>query len=294
MGTLVTEFFVGEGVANTCPCCYDRGMWLGKLIRKARRAVLRSDPNFRDPFFDATAQYYARIYLHHFDAFLDAFAPKGSLSVLDAGCNTGRLAVPIAQRGHHVTAVDPSAFVLYQAKRHAEAAEVSDRMRFVKGSLEKLPRRFPPFDVVVCTEVLYLLPDLERSLEILRAVAAPGGLLFVSHRTRFHYMAQALARRDFDAAHFVKEHTAGELWGSRYNWQSEGELRKLYERLGLDVLAAKPVGVFSEGSPEAMGRLVDVSALGEPEREALLSIERDGIDEFASAGRYLLMLGRVR
>ena len=285
---------MSEGVAETCPFLYDRGMWFAKMIRKARRAVLKTDPDFRDPFNDPTAGYYARIYLHHLDAFLESFAPRRPLSVLDAGCNTGRLAVPIAQRGHEVTALDPSSFSLHQAKRHAEEAGVAGRMRFVKGSLDKLAGRFEPFDVVVSTEVLYLLPDVEAALQTLGALAAPGGLLFVSHRTRFFYIAQALARRDFEAARFAKEHAQGELWGSRYNWQSEGELRQLYERAGLDVLAAKPVGVFSEGSAEGMGKLADLSALSETERESLFEIERAGLDELASAGRYILIEARAR
>jgi hypothetical protein len=107
-------------------------------------------------------------------------------------------------------------------------------------------------------------------------------------------MAEGLARRDFAAARFVKDHAQGELWGSRYNWQTRSELQELYERSGLEVLGAQPIGVFSEGSLEAMGKLVDLAALNETEREALFEIERDGLDELAAAGRYLLMLSRAR
>lgn len=263
-------------------------------MRKARRAIFKTDPEFRDPYLDATAQYYARIYLRHFDAFVASFAPRGSLAIIDVGCNTGRLAIPLAERGHQVTAVDPSGFALGQAKRHAKAAGVDSRITFVKSPLAKISPERGHFDIVVATEVLYLLEDLEASLALMRSLAKPGGLLFASHRPRFFYLAQALGKHDFEAARFVKEHSSGTLWGSFYNWQSERDLAQLYERAGLEVLAAKPMGCFSEGSAEAMGKLVDVSTLAEEERDALFEIESEGLDDLAFAARYVLVLARSK
>jgi 2-polyprenyl-3-methyl-5-hydroxy-6-metoxy-1,4-benzoquinol methylase len=40
------------------------------------------------------------------------------------------------------------------------------------------------FDVVVCTEVLYLRPNHRTLLEQLIRVLKPGGLCFISHRQR--------------------------------------------------------------------------------------------------------------
>src|SRR5207249_12319528 len=50
---------------------------------------------------------------------------------LELGCGTGRIAVPIAQEGHHVVGLDRSAAMLERAARRARRANVE--VRWVEG-----------------------------------------------------------------------------------------------------------------------------------------------------------------
>src|SRR5712691_6306036 len=53
--------------------------------------------------------------------------------ILELGCGTGRIAVPIAQDGHHVVGLDQSAAMLERAERRARRASVD--VRWVEGDM---------------------------------------------------------------------------------------------------------------------------------------------------------------
>src|SRR5712691_1703219 len=53
--------------------------------------------------------------------------------ILELGCGTGRIAVPIAQDGHHVVGLDQSAAMLERAERRARRADVD--VRWVEGDM---------------------------------------------------------------------------------------------------------------------------------------------------------------
>lgn len=65
-------------------------------------------------------------------ALLDNFAGK----VLDIGAGTGRIAVPLAQRGRTITAVEPSSGMLQQLNAKAIRAGVANRIHQVCRCLE--------------------------------------------------------------------------------------------------------------------------------------------------------------
>jgi len=53
--------------------------------------------------------------------------------ILELGCGTGRITVPIAQDGHHVVGLDRSAAMLERAERRARRASVE--VRWVEGDM---------------------------------------------------------------------------------------------------------------------------------------------------------------
>ena len=78
-------------------------------------------------------------------AVLDRLAGDGrSLSVVDAGGGTGGFAVPLAQRGHRVTVIDPSFDSLASLDRRAGERGVADRVEGRQGDLSTLGDLVPP------------------------------------------------------------------------------------------------------------------------------------------------------
>lgn len=236
-----------------------------KAVRKILRAVADYDPDYYDMYADPNEAWFARLYVerilrHAAEADIRAPATEpgtppaaGSATgvpsiedrrptLLEAGCQAGRLVVPLAKRGFQVTGIDTSAFALRRAREHARAAGVT--ATFVQGDLIKVLRRSPRrrFDIVVCAEVVYLSPQYREMLEALAAAVRPGGLLCVSHRPKFYYLLEALRQYDLATAAEVLRKSEGPFRDARYyNWQTEEELRALYRSLGLVWIAMHPI-----------------------------------------------------
>lgn len=104
--------------------------------------------------------------------------------ILELGCGTGRVAVPLAEAGHEVVGIDRSRPMLDRAERRRRslAPEVRRRLRFVEADMTdfRLGRRFglvfAAFRVFMCL----LDPASQRAaLDRARRHLHPGGLLVV-------------------------------------------------------------------------------------------------------------------
>src|SRR5205814_1893502 len=62
-----------------------------------------------------------------------AIARRTGGPILELGCGTGRITVPIAQDGHHIVGLDRSAAMLERAERRARRANVE--IRWVEGDM---------------------------------------------------------------------------------------------------------------------------------------------------------------
>lgn len=112
----------------------------------------------------------------HGEAAFCAALLKPGARILDAGCGTGRVAIRLAELGHHCTGVDVDRSMLAVARRNAPALE------WLHGDLAHLDALGlePGFDLVLAAgNVIPLLasgtePAVTRQLA---AVLRPGGLL---------------------------------------------------------------------------------------------------------------------
>ena len=123
-------------------------------------------------------------------AALDPVLAGGPLGVLDVGGGSGTLAVPLAEAGHDVTVVDPSADALATLRRRAENAGVAGRVRGVQGDGDLLHEVLPAtagaagFDLALCHSVLELVDDPAATLREIAAAVRPGGLVSVATANR--------------------------------------------------------------------------------------------------------------
>jgi SAM-dependent methyltransferase len=77
-------------------------------------------------------------------AFWKGLAQQQSGRVLELGCGTGRLALPLMKAGVDLVGIDRSAAMLSRARTKARRARLSDRVRFVRGDIRRLPFRSRP------------------------------------------------------------------------------------------------------------------------------------------------------
>ena len=263
-----------------------------KLRRNLERNLLGRDPLYNDPYEDPAEQFYARIYLKYLFEAIDTHLRHQSVKVLDLGCHTGRLCIPLAQGGHEVTAIDSSRFHIKRAEQHAREKKVS--CHFLRGDgfhrIGQMPRGC--FDLVLCTEVLYQVADPGNRMRELVRILRAGGMLATSHRTRFYYLTQAVQKRDYETARWILNHPAGDLWGSYFNWQTPEELESLYQELGLNVITMRPIGTVTGNGDEGMARLCNLAEVEDSRKEDLFDIEAFDSEEFSCLGRYLFVIGR--
>lgn len=84
--------------------------------------------------------------------------------VLEAGCAEGHFTQRLVTLSPDVTAIDVSAEAIRRARARAPQA------RYLHVKLEELPAPRRPYDVIVCGEMLYYLPDLSGLLPRLRRI----------------------------------------------------------------------------------------------------------------------------
>lgn len=117
-------------------------------------------------------------------AFFRLLAERTGGPILELGCGTGRVAVPLAAAGFEVVGLDRSAAMLAAAERRVAALtpEARSRIRLVEGDLEstlagdEFGLVFAAFRVFASV----LDPDAQlRALALIRRQLRPGGLLAI-------------------------------------------------------------------------------------------------------------------
>lgn len=115
-----------------------------------------------------------------YDIFYEA-APEGELdfylnaidrvsgSVLELGVGTGRIAIPAAVMGHHVTGVDMSRPMLNRARQKLAHAPLTGSLELVEADISELDLPKRDFDLVIIpAHTLALVTDAQRQFEVIK------------------------------------------------------------------------------------------------------------------------------
>jgi SAM-dependent methyltransferase len=145
-------------------------------------------PETYDPRrFQTTVPFYARYRLGYPDALIARIMQivglKPGDSVMDLGCGPGLVAIPFAQAGMKVVAVDPEPNMVDAAKEAARAAGVTLDVR--QGSSFDLPAGIGPLRLVTMGRSFHWM-DREATLKILDKLIVPDGAIALLHDNRPH------------------------------------------------------------------------------------------------------------
>jgi SAM-dependent methyltransferase len=238
--------------------------------------------------------YYRDRYWAWIEAELDRAGVPGDARLLDAGCGSGRLLVPLAARvaaaGGTVVGVDFLPDSLANARRHAQAARVTN-FELVEGDLltRLRERETGEFGAALFLEVGFVLPDLDATLTELARVIRPGGLLLGSFRAQFFWLLMGALRRDPDLLDTARRQTSGVLPGAGFqNWSDAGQTRAALERAGFGGVRLHGVGALSGIEGDPLAAIVRPSELGDSGRAALARAEDALAVTHPDIGRYVL------
>lgn len=199
---------------------------------------------------------------------------RDAIDVVELGGGSGRIAVPLAQAGHRVTAIDASAAQLARFEQRAEAAGVAGRTCLVHGDMRRIAQLVPEASadlvLVPFRGMLHVTPERDALLADIATRLRPGGALAFDV---FHPTAEQVG-----TTHGRWLHRREELTRSG-RWRFQERARYLPEQ------AAEPGGLKLEVDvrcrwrPSRRGRRMDFlpfadPATGEPhERQALLELQ---------------------
>lgn len=134
--------------------------------------------------FAGTARYYARFRPPYPQALLDhlrdRFGLDGSGRLLDLGCGTGHLAIPMAGWFREAVGMDPEPEMLAEAAAQARRAGVRN-VTWIEGGSGDLPQlrnRLGRFALVTIGEAFHWM-DRDATLRALAGMVDPGGGLAV-------------------------------------------------------------------------------------------------------------------
>jgi S-adenosylmethionine-dependent methyltransferase len=208
------------------------------------------------------------------------------LRVLDVGGGSGMFAVPLAQLGHDVTVVDPSADALATLQRRAETAGVGRLVRGVQGDGDLLhevlaatghdPGSEAGYDLALCHSVLEVVDDPAVTLRQIAGALRPGGLVSVATVNRAGaVLARALGGHPVEALALLEDRdpAPGRARPARRRF-APAELLALVEAAGLRSgtwrgisVAADLLGAASGADPGAVRALELALAETSPYRD---------------------------
>jgi len=100
--------------------------------------------------------------------------------VLELGCGTGRVALPLAKERMQVVGIDRSAAMLARAQRRRRRLRSGQRVEFVRGDIRHLPFPAQAFPLVIAPygilQSLLRERDLLATLSAVHLALQPGGL----------------------------------------------------------------------------------------------------------------------
>jgi ubiquinone/menaquinone biosynthesis C-methylase UbiE len=119
---------------------------------------------------------------------------KVNSEILDAGCGTGQISLPLIVAGLRVTCVDVSAAMLRRARAKVPRAREA---AFAVADVCALPFKDSAFDAVIASKLFMHVPNWRGAIrEILRATRAGGHFIHLSERGLFMNAVRARFREE--------------------------------------------------------------------------------------------------
>jgi SAM-dependent methyltransferase len=148
--------------------------------------------------FDPIARFYDVFYGERDDdvPMYRDFALAADGPILEIGCGTGRVLIPLALEGYHVTGLELSEAMLATARAKANRAGIDDQVSLIQGDMRdfEIPARYAL--AIIPINTFMHCYDTQQQLACLRCIhrhLQPGGQLVVDV---YHPDLQALLESD--------------------------------------------------------------------------------------------------
>ncbi|WP_407890497.1 class I SAM-dependent methyltransferase [Scytonema sp. NUACC26] len=113
------------------------------------------------------------------ETILKIVSPTPDTKFFETGIGTGRIALPIIQKGYSYTGIDISEKMLDELRSKLQG--INHRATLYAGDATNLPFSERSFDVAITVHVFHLIANWQKALAEVRRVLKPGGIYLYSH-----------------------------------------------------------------------------------------------------------------
>jgi SAM-dependent methyltransferase len=126
--------------------------------------------------------------------------------MLDIGCNTGPMLIPLRRRGHDVIGIDISAQDVQQAECYLDALELpANRLSVADGTCR--PFRDQSFDAILLVDILEHTDAPQRVVAETKRLLHPGGIAIATVPWAYHpYVRYTWLRKLLSSRTTIDEH----------------------------------------------------------------------------------------
>ena len=172
---------------------------------------------------------------------LSTLQPRRGMRILEVGAGAGVVAAYLHGQGADLVAIEPivGGFEAFMVARSllAERVEVPEILPLAAEQLR--PAEHGQFDLIFSVNVLEHMHPLDRNLDALGAVLAPGGVMIhtcANYRVPYepHYRIPLVPVRPGLTGKLARGKAAEPLWES-LNWITAGDVQRFAARHGLTV-----------------------------------------------------------
>ena len=130
--------------------------------------------------YDETRVFDADCFDSALDFIVERFPPSMFNKLLEPGIGTGRIAIPLAERGYQVTGVDISKEMLEFLNQKLFKMKQALPISFHIGDVTKLPFPDASFDITIAVHLFYFIRQWKKAVdEILRVVKQDAPLVLM-------------------------------------------------------------------------------------------------------------------
>lgn len=113
------------------------------------------------------------------------FQELGKISgkkLLDVGCEAGYITVKLAEKGALVTGIDliEEPIMALRRRLKSQPLKIRKRIKLQVANATKLPFAANSFDIILATEVIEHITNLDRFVKSAAKVLKPGGILLIT------------------------------------------------------------------------------------------------------------------
>ncbi len=156
---------------------------------------------------------------------------KTNIKVLDVGCGTGSIDLYLAKHGCTVSGIDISAKAIKIAKSNTKKFNLGNKVKFILGDIQQMKIK-ETYDLIICSEIIEHIKNEKKVLLKIKKMLNENGRLVISvpSKNSLLYKLGLLNKFDKEVGHL-----------RRY---SKGELIKLLEKLGFEIVSHKKTESF--------------------------------------------------